>query len=148
MRDHYRSACRIIDRVMPIGLRGKFDPEDFVNDALIELLASPERLIEKGPSLLALVARRRMIDAARSPRSRVLPLTVDMIDSRSSAPEQIEAAELREMMLGRARDSQELKIVDLRCMGYTLPEIARLTGTGVRQLQRFWKQFSEANEPY
>jgi RNA polymerase sigma factor (sigma-70 family) len=125
-----------------------YDPEDFVEDALVELMARPEQVIEKGPSLLTLIAKRRMIDAARSPRSRVLRLDVDIIDRQPSAVLENEAAELREQMLDRASDPRERTVVDLRCNGYTLSEIAALTGLGVRQLQRFWKQFREANEPY
>ena len=70
MRDHYSTACRVIERLMPSSLRTTYDPEDFVGDAIVELMANPERLIEKGSTLLILVAKRRMIDAARSPRSR------------------------------------------------------------------------------
>ena len=55
---------------MPRNLRTIYDPEDFVGDAIVELMANPERLDEKGSALLILVAKRRMIDAARSPRSR------------------------------------------------------------------------------
>lgn len=148
MRDHYRAACGIIDRLMPQCLRSRYDPEDFVDDAIIELMARPEQLIDKGPSLLTLVAKRRMIDAARSPRSRSMPLEVDIADRKPSAFLESEAAELRELMLGRARNSADRYVVDLRCRGHTLPEIAELTGRGVRQLQRFWKIFTEANEPY
>jgi RNA polymerase sigma factor (sigma-70 family) len=148
MQKHYRATCGVIARLMPRSLRRMYDPEDFVIDAIVELMAKPDQLVEKGPSLLTLVARRRMIDAARSPRSRLMPLEVDIIDPQPSALLENEANELRELMLRRARDPRELSIVELRCRGHTLPEIAELTGLGVRQLQRFWKHFTEANEPY
>ena len=148
MDKHYRAACGVIARLMPRSLRRTYDPEDFVLDAIVELMSKPDQLIEKGPSLLTLVARRRMIDAARSPRSRLMPLEVDIIDPQPSALLETDANELREIMLSRARGPRELSIVELRCRGHTLPEIAELTGVGVRQLQRFWKHFTEANEPY
>jgi DNA-directed RNA polymerase specialized sigma24 family protein len=125
-----------------------YDPEDFVDDAIVELMVHPEYLVDKGPSLLTLVAKRRMIDAARSPRSRLMRIEDDIIDQRPSAVLENEAAELRERMLGRAVDIRERTVVELRSRGYTLPEIAQMTGLGVRQLQRVWKQFKDANEPY
>jgi RNA polymerase sigma factor (sigma-70 family) len=146
--NHYRAACRVVDRLMPRYLRRVYDPEDFVDDAIVELLAKPEGLQEKGPSLLTLVAKRRMIDAARSPRSRWVDSAIDAIDHRPSAALDLEADELRELMLDRARDPRERTIVELRCKGHTLAEIANLTGVGIRQLQRIWKHFAEANEPY
>jgi DNA-directed RNA polymerase specialized sigma24 family protein len=148
MQDHYATACRVIERLMPASLRTTYDPEDFVGDALVELIANPERLIEKGSALLILVAKRRMIDAARSPRSRLTRLEVDVVDRQPPAVLETEAAELREVMLRRADDPSARYLVDLRCDGHTLPEIADLTGLGLRTVQRFWKRFTEANEPY
>ncbi len=148
MRDEYPSACQTIRRMMPYNLRAIYDPEDFVAEAIVELMSNPERLRARGLTILTLVAKRRMIDAARSPRSRATRLEVDIID-RQPPPVQVqEAAELRELMLERARDSHRRNLVDLRCDGHTLPEIAELTGLGLRTLQRFFKAFTEANEPY
>ena len=70
------------------------------------------------------------------------------MDRQPPAVLEQEAAELRELMLGRADDPSGRKVVDLRCSGHTLSEIAELTGVGLRKLQRFWKRFTEANEPY
>ena len=105
------------------------------------LIARPERFIEKGPALLTLVAKRRMIDAARSPRNRLLALEADIVDPQLSAVLEHEAAELRELMLSRANGPGERNVVDLRCKGHTLTEIAELTGMSARTLQRFWKAF-------
>jgi RNA polymerase sigma factor (sigma-70 family) len=147
MRDHYATACRVIERLMPASLRTTYDPEDFVGDAIVELIANPERFIEKGSALLILVAKRRMIDAARSPRSRLARLEVDIVDRQPPAVLEHEAAELREVMLRRAEDPSGRSMVDLRCSGHTLPEIADLTGLGLRTVQRYWKRFTEAYEP-
>jgi RNA polymerase sigma factor (sigma-70 family) len=147
MREHYSTACRVIERLMPPSLRTTYDPEDFVGDAIVELMANPERFNEKGSTLLILVAKRRMIDAARSPRSRSTRLEVDIVDRQPPAVLEQEAAELRELMLGRADDPNGRNVVDLRCSGHTLPEIADLTGLGLRKVQRFWKRFTEANQP-
>jgi RNA polymerase sigma factor (sigma-70 family) len=147
MQDHYATACRVIERLMPASLRTTYDPEDFVGDAIVELMATPERLIEKGSTLLILVAKRRMIDAARSPRSRLTRLEVDIVDRQPPPVLEHEAAELREVMLDRADDLYGRNVVELRCSGHTLPEIAELTGLGLRKVQRFWKRFTEANEP-
>ena len=148
MRVHYRTASRVIDRLMPRSLRTKYDPEDFVGDALVELMNHPKLSVEASPALLILIAKRRMIDAARSPRSRVIPLEVDTIDPRAPVALEHEAREQRELMLGRAGDPKHRAVVDLRCQGYTLPEIAERTGVGLRTVQRFFKQFTEANRPY
>jgi DNA-directed RNA polymerase specialized sigma24 family protein len=148
MRDAYPSACQVIKRLMPYGLRAIYDPEDFVADAIVELMAHPERLSANRSTLLTLVAKRRMIDAARSPRSRFTRLEGDIIDRQPPAVLEQEAAELREMMLGREADSDRRNLVGLRCDGHTLPEIAELTGLGLRTLQRYFKAFAEANEPY
>jgi RNA polymerase sigma factor (sigma-70 family) len=148
MREHYPTACRIIKRLMPSGLRGVYDPEDFVGDAIVEVMANPARFLERGSAFLTLVAKRRMIDAARSPRSRGTRLEVDIVDPQPAAVLEQEAAELRELMLKRASDPTKRKVVDLRSRGHTVPEIAELTGMGLRTLQRFFKEFTEANEPF
>ena len=148
MRKHYALACRVIKRRMPRGLRARYDPEDFVGDAIVELMTNRARFVEFGPDLLVLIAKRRMIDAARSPRSRMMPLGDDVIDRQPSVAMEEDAAVLRELMLGRAGNSGDRIVVDLRCQGHTLPEIAELTGQGLRTVQRFFKDFTEANEPY
>jgi DNA-directed RNA polymerase specialized sigma24 family protein len=148
MRKHYALACGVIKRRMPRGLRARYDPEDFVGDAIVELMTNRARFIEFGPDLLVLIAKRRMIDAARSPRSRVRPLDEDLIDRQPSVALEDDAAALRELMLHRAGNPGDRVVVDLRCQGHTLPEIAELTGRGLRTVQRFFKDFTEANEPY
>lgn len=144
MRDHYPVACQIIKRQMSPGLRARFDAEDFVGDAIAELMVNPAGFVEKGPALLVVVARRRMIDAMRSPRSRLMPLEVDIVDQSPRAESVCEAADLRDWMLNRAASLGERSLVDLRCHGHTLPEIAVLTGRGLRTLQRRWKAFARA----
>jgi DNA-directed RNA polymerase specialized sigma24 family protein len=148
MRDHYPRACRVIKRLMPSKLQAVYDPEDFVGEAIVQLMAAPHRSTGAGAHALILIARRRMIDAARSPRSQMMRLEVDMIDPRPSAAQEHEAADLRERLVGKASDRAERTVIELRCLGHSLPEIADLTGLGVRTLQRFWKQFTLANEPY
>ena len=133
---------------MPRGLRARYDPEDFVGDAIVELISNRARLVESGPDLLILIAKRRMIDAARSPRSRLIPLEEDVIDRQPSVGLEDDAVALRELVLGRAANSGDRAAVNLRCQGHTLSEIAALTGRGVRTIQRFFKDFTEANEPY
>jgi DNA-directed RNA polymerase specialized sigma24 family protein len=148
MRNHYAVACRAVERRMPRGLRARYDPEDFVGDAIVELMSRRVRFVEFGPDLLILVAKRRMFDAARSPRGRLMPLGYDMIDRQPSAALEFDAAILRESMLYRAGSSSDRVVVDLRCQGHTLPEIAELTGRGLRTVQRFFKDFIETNQPY
>jgi DNA-directed RNA polymerase specialized sigma24 family protein len=148
MRDHYPSACRVIERLMPRSLQATYAPEDFVGDAIVQLMAHPERFTVNVPAtLIILIAKRRMIDAARSPRNRSMRLEVDMINRHSPAVLENEAAELLELMLGRARNSIARNVVHLRSCGHSLPEISQLTGLGLRKLQRFWKEFAEANQP-
>ncbi len=133
---------------MPACLRSGFDPEDFVSDAVVELLQKPTRFSGRGPALLILVAKRRMIDAARSPGRRFSPFIKDPIDRQSSAELHHDAAELRERMLDRAGNASGRALVDLRCRGHTLAEIAERTGLGLRTVQRVFKKFTAANEPY
>jgi RNA polymerase sigma factor (sigma-70 family) len=146
--DRYAKACRVIKRSMPRSLQATYDPEDFVGDAIVELMAKPDRFVGKGWVPLVLVARRRMIDAVRSPRSRLTRLETDIADRQPPAALEQEAAELRERMLGRVDDPSEQNMIKLRCSGHTLSEIAELTGVGLRTIQRFWKAFKDANEPY
>jgi hypothetical protein len=148
MHSNYALACRVIKNRMPRGLRARYDPEDFVGDAIVELISDRARLVEFGPDLLILIAKRRMIDAARSPKSRLIPLAEDVIDRRPSVGLEDDATALRDLVLGRAVNSSDRAAVNLRCQGHSLPEIAALTGRGVRTVQRFFKQFTEANEPY
>jgi DNA-directed RNA polymerase specialized sigma24 family protein len=147
MREHYTSACRVIKRLMPCGLRASYDPEDYVDDAIVELISKSARFMEYNSNLPIPIAKRRMIDAARSPRSRSARLEVEVIDGTSSVVLESDATELREWMLGRAGDSSDRAVVDLRCQGHTLPEIAERTGRGLRTVQRFFKNFTEDNEP-
>jgi DNA-directed RNA polymerase specialized sigma24 family protein len=114
----------------------------------VKKLGRRERFVEFGPDLLILIAKRRMIDAARSPRGRMMPLGDDVIGRQPSVALDYDAAVLREVLLRRAGNPNNRVVVDLRCQGHTLPEIARLTGRGLRTVQRFFKNFVEANEPY
>lgn len=148
LHDYYEWACRVISRKMPRRLRAGYDPEDFVADAIVDLLNKPAWFIEYGPELIVLVAKRRMIDAARSPRSRGAHLDIEVTDHQPSVALRLEALELRDFMLGRTEDPGDRAMVALRCQGHTSPEIAELSGVGVRMVQRFFKHFAEANEPY
>jgi DNA-directed RNA polymerase specialized sigma24 family protein len=81
-------ACRAIKRRMPRGLRASYDPEDFVGDAIVELMSHRARFVEFGPDLLILIAKRRMIDAARSKAMRgiAVPLRHSSSLPSSSSP--------------------------------------------------------------
>ena len=123
MRENYALACGIIKRRMPRCLRARYDPEDFVGDAIVELMTNRARFVEYGPDLLILIAKHRMIDAARSPRSRLMPLGEDLIDRQPSVALENDAAVLREVMLGRAGDPGDRVVVDLRCRGTHCPKL-------------------------
>jgi DNA-directed RNA polymerase specialized sigma24 family protein len=118
MRKHYAQACRVIKHRMPRGLRAKYDPEDFVGDAIVELISNRARFVVFAPDMLILIANRRMIDAARSPRSRMMPLNEHAIDRQPSVALKDDAAVLREWMLCRAGNSSDRAVVDLRCQGH------------------------------
>jgi DNA-directed RNA polymerase specialized sigma24 family protein len=64
MLEHYGAACRVIARLMPWALRSRYDAEDFVSEAIVDLMKNPTAYT--GRNTLILIARRRMIDAARS----------------------------------------------------------------------------------
>jgi DNA-directed RNA polymerase specialized sigma24 family protein len=146
--DYYALACHVIRRRMPPCLRAMYDPEDFVADAIVEVLKKPARFVEYGPGVIVLVAKRRMINALRSPRNRAARLDVDLMDRQPSVALRLEASELREFMIGRTRDLADRAMLALRCQGRTSIEIAELNGLGLRTVQRFFKEFAEANEPY
>jgi Homeodomain-like domain len=78
----------------------------------------------------------------------MMPLAEDVIDRQPSVALEDDAAALRESVLRRAANTGDRVVVDLRCQGHTLPEIAKLTGRGLRTVQRFFKNFVAANEPY
>jgi DNA-directed RNA polymerase specialized sigma24 family protein len=147
LREQYASACRSIKQIMPPGLRAAYDPEDFVGDAIIEVLANPAYSTQRGPALLIMIAKRRMIDVARSPRCRSMPLEVELTDRQPTVALAYEATELRECLLRRASDPKLHVAVNLRCQGYTSPEIAELTGQGIRTVQRDFKQFAKSKLP-
>ncbi len=144
---YYLSACRDIKRKMPRCLWARYDPEDFVADAIVELMNKPAPFVEYGPGLLVLIAKRRMIDAAKSPRSRAVRLEVDVMDRQPEAHLRFEAAERRESMLGRTHDPRSRAMLALRLEGHSLPEIAEMSGRGLRMVQRFFRKFAKANQP-
>ena len=146
--DDYAVACRFIKSRMPACLRAGFDPEDFVSDAVVELLQKGTRFSGRGPTLLIVVAKRRMIDAARSPGRRLSPFIKDLIDRQSSAELHHDAAELRERMLDRAGKRAAELARRSPLPRATLAEIAERTGLGLRTVQRVFKKFTAANEPY
>jgi DNA-directed RNA polymerase specialized sigma24 family protein len=147
MPEDYSSACRAIKRVMPRGLRGGYDPEDFVCEAIVELMSYRSQLDRSALALLIVVARRRMIDVARSPRGRMTHGIIDVVDREPSLDAIQAANELQELLLRKADRPADRTVVELRCQGYSLPEIARLTGIGLRTVQRFFKTFVERNLP-
>lgn len=139
---HYAPACGVIDKLMPPQLRSSYDAEDFVQLAIVDLLTDPSAIEYRGPSSLILLAKRRMIDVIRSPRSRVTQLRADVAEVPPSPSLELEAGELRESLVSRARPGHQL-VVDLRCQGFTSTEIAELTGLGIRTVQRTLKAFAQ-----
>lgn len=144
IKDHYPEAVRTIRRLMPSALRRSHDAEDFVQQAVAQLIGNP--IEYRGVSTLIALAKRRMIDATRRPRALVLE--IDPSDGGRAAGQQCEADELQNRLLGRSRDSQERGLILLRCQGHTVAEIAELTGVGLRTVQRFFKHFKLAEEPF
>jgi len=121
--DIYKKSCRVINSIMPSCLRSLFDPEDFVMDAVMELLRD-ER---SGSELLVVVAKRRMIDAAKSPRNRTMRLPGDPPARRAigwqEALEEVADLDLR-------------LILEKRLEGYGLAEVVVISGLTPRTIQR------------
>jgi Homeodomain-like domain len=133
--DHYKMVCRYISKRMPSRLKPVFDAEDFVMDAIIQIRG-------QNPDLLILVAKRRMIDAAKSPRSRVVAIDWDMADWRS---------EIGRSDLGMDLERLEInpilkKVLRLMAEGYELPQVAEMIGVGLRTVQRMFANFREERE--
>jgi RNA polymerase sigma factor (sigma-70 family) len=143
--DDYRIAVLIVKCNMPKHLRRCFDAEDFVSDAIVDLLKQKLEFTGRGPTLLTLVAKRRMIDAARrhKPQYQTDGIEEDQFDYRPSVEQELNAAELEQLILRRASSDRGRTILRLRCRGYTSQEIAQLTGIGLRDVQRFMKRFRE-----
>jgi DNA-directed RNA polymerase specialized sigma24 family protein len=155
LAERYAVARRAVGHcLMPSHLRSAYDPEDFVHDALVELLEKRGHC-EIDARLLAVIARRRMLDAARSPQNQPMlslgieidqidgAFRVESVDDRCACPVlQAEANELRERFLELARDDRERTMIELWCEGNFVPEIAAKTGIGLRTVQRFFETFA------
>jgi DNA-directed RNA polymerase specialized sigma24 family protein len=135
--DDYDRACRAVRRAMPRSLWGRFDAEDFVQDAAAALLGKPETLARHGPGILARMAKCRMIDAARAPTaSRESPLGIDPAADRPTAAQESEGVELWALMLDAARSDRERGWLELRWDGWSTAEIAGLAGVTIRTVER------------
>ena len=128
----YDLACSVVGRYLPRGLRRAYDAHDFVADAVVELA---EKHAEATMALVILVARRRIIDAMRSPRARVRPLEVDIEARRPLFCEM----ELRDQVDGRTRDPEHRAILWMICQGYTTVEVAKRSRFRIRTIQRILK---------
>jgi DNA-directed RNA polymerase specialized sigma24 family protein len=139
--DNYKSVCRYISKIMPARLNPVFDAEDFVMDAIMEIL---EKHIDHSPTpgLLTTIARRNMQDAAKSPRNRQRTLEIDMADWRSD----IAQSDLGMDLEGLEIDPILKKILRLMAEGYELPQVAETIGVGLRTVQRMFANFREERE--
>lgn len=137
--DHYKMVCSYIKKIMPASLKPFFDAEDFVMDAIMEIL---EKHIESSPGLLTTIAKRNMQDAAKSPRNRAGTLTIDMADWRSD----IAKSDLGMDIEGLEIDPILKKVLRLMAEGYELPQVAEIIGVGLRTVQRMFLKFKEDRE--
>jgi DNA-directed RNA polymerase specialized sigma24 family protein len=133
--EHYKMVCRYIRKSMPSRLNASFDAEDFVMDAIIQIRG-------RNPDLLIVVARRRMIDAAKSPRSKVVAIDWDVADWRSD----MAGSDLGMDIEGLEIDPILKKVLRLMAEGYELPQVAEIIGVGLRTVQRMFANFREEME--
>jgi DNA-directed RNA polymerase specialized sigma24 family protein len=139
MREEYPAACRAIARVMPRRRCTIHDADDWVMDAIAELVADDRASL----ALVVWVARRRMIDYLRSPRSRPQAMPDDDPPSRNPSVDlQYDAAELRSNLLDPRCHWEERMMVEWRLDGYSSPEIARMSGIRLRTVERFFRWYS------
>jgi DNA-directed RNA polymerase specialized sigma24 family protein len=138
MKTDYPEACRAIARILPAGLKSSQDGEDFVQLAICELLRQP--VDYRGPKTLIMIAKCRMIDAIRAQYRKGKPLELEdePIDTRASHQDQAEAAELLERLASEG-GAEAREMIRLRADGWTNPEIAERSGTGLRSVQRFFR---------
>lgn len=132
----YERALRVLRRNMPPGLRSVYDPEDFVQQACLEVIA--EGL---DSSLLTHIAMHRMLAAhARPDRWRRISderLVVEAESAQPTAQENLDAVELRERLIALADCDEERAIIALALEGWPRPEIAARVGYMPGAVQQF-----------
>ncbi len=140
--DGYEYACRIVQSKLPSSLRSRFSGADFVGDAILVILADPMRfsLVKSIISTIIVIARRRIVDEVRSPRTRPV---IDLTELEPYIPDcgqpvasaYVECNEAYESMIG-GLDPESRNVIDFKRHGYSCPEIAIKTGWHVRKVQR------------
>ena len=96
-----------------------------MGDAILQIMAKPDSFGGKAVECLIMVARRRMIDAVRSPRSKLLPLEADIVDRQPSVSLEQEAAEVRKLMIKRGRISPNNMSSSFVAWGAVCPKLPR-----------------------
>lgn len=135
----YPTACRVVRRRMLPWLRSGFDADDFVSQALVALLRYPE-LDYHSPNTLVLISLRKMLTAGNRWRVELLPDDYDASDRAPTAEQAAIAAELKQRLLDRYQDPRDKAAIRLRSEGFSLPDIAELTGRSPRTIERFFRQ--------
>lgn len=147
----YERALRAIRHVMPPCLRSRFDPEDFVQDACVDMIARGE-----DPAWLKRIAKDRMIDAFRFSRTQKRTPKPKPTTEPPTPHELIVIDEMIDGFVSRAgslaRDyigSLELRrvVIAMACRGYSAAEIAEQTGCHRRCVYAFLQAFRRQYSP-
>lgn len=131
---NYATAVRAVRRLMPQRLNSVYDPEDFVQEAMLE--CGPEHY-----HCLARRAKFRMIEVARL-KYRNNHVQMDdrvamRLESFTLPAERV--AEINEetgRSLDRVRDPEIRLLVEMKLAGHSVHDIAKASGLNVRTVQR------------
>jgi DNA-directed RNA polymerase specialized sigma24 family protein len=136
---HAARSCRAIRNRFPKALRPRFEPLDFVHDAMAVLLEMSDRVEgDRAGSLLTHIARCRMLDQYRRPESRREECDLQAVHDAAPPGELLaEADELLSRLMGRARNGRERLLIRFKAEGHSTPAAAAQAGMSLRKAQRF-----------
>jgi DNA-directed RNA polymerase specialized sigma24 family protein len=135
---HAATACRALWRRFPVALRARFEPLDFVHDAMAAILEMSARVQgDRAGSLLTRVAHCRMLDQYRRPESRRQGCDLGaLVDAAPPCELQVEADELFARLIRRTRKERERVLLEEKRRDHSTPEAAALAGMGLRTAER------------
>ncbi|GAC1469607.1 MAG: hypothetical protein NVSMB9_13580 [Isosphaeraceae bacterium] len=161
-RKCYPKVVRVVRRKLDRPMRSLFDSTDFASDVMKSLVAKADRLdFPSFQSLLAFlekVAEEKVIDEYRKAHTLKRNLKLQCALPPDDAPgghsrgavsvdptasQLAQAGEAYEKIVAGQTEPQRA-VIELREQGYTLPEIAKQTGSNLRKVQRFFKSLHES----
>src|SRR5262249_27005458 len=114
---HATRACRAIRHRFPAALRARFEPLDFVHDAVVTILEHPDRVHgDRAGPFLTRIARCRMLDQYRRPDSHRGGCDLGaLMDAALPCELVVESDELFSRLMLHARGRERVLIALKRC---------------------------------